>query len=67
MASTPMATEPPAMGITPMRNKPIIGRILTPGIRVMHITNPALGAPRVIGSPARDGLVSANAAAAFPR
>ena len=66
MAAIPMATEPPAVGITPMKNKLIIGRILTPAIRVIRITNLVRGERRGIGSPVRAEPASANAAAAFP-
>lgn len=66
MAGIPMATEPPAMGITLMRNTLTIGRTLTPDIRAMRITNSVPGAQCDTGSPVRAALVSANAAAAFP-
>ena len=67
MASIPVATDPPAMSITLMKNTLIIGRTLTPGIRVMRITKLAPSGRRGIGLLARAALAFANAAAAFPR
>jgi hypothetical protein len=58
--------DPLAMGITLMRNSLIIGRILTPHIRVTRIVKLALGGLRGIGLLARAAPVFASAADAFP-
>ena len=64
--------DPPAMGIAPMsiaatRNSLIIGRILTPHIRVTRIVKLAPGGLRSIGLLARAVLVFASGVDAFLR